>query len=134
MIYVPLIDKEKVEKPPPSSTSKVKEERRKADVKQANDSSTTRQPSRREASAEEISEFFGEAKKSSMKQLLVGDSEEDSEFEAAKEGRQSDSDESEGAETVMRETVKGAEFSLEELIQKRLRYNISMFKHCLLFL
>ena len=130
-----MIDKEKAKKPPASSTSKVKEERRKADVKQANDSSTTRQPPQREASTEEISEFFGEAKKSSVRQLLVGDSEEDSEFEAAKEGRQSDSDESEGMETVMRETAKDAEFSLEELIQKRLRYDIiimCMFKHCII--
>ena len=139
MVYVPLIDKEKVKKPPASSTSKVKEERRKADVKQANDSSTTRQPPRREASAEEISEFFGEAKKSSIRQLLVGDSEEDSELEAAKEGRQSDSDESEGMETVMSETAKDAEFSLEELIQKRLRYMydiiiMCMFKHCIIIL
>ena len=122
-MYVPLIDKEKAKKPPPSLTSKVKEERRKDNAKQANDSSTTRQPPRREASAEEISEFFGEAKKSSMRQLLVGDSEQDSEFEAAEEGRQSDSDESEGTETLMTETAKDAEISLEELIQKRLRYN-----------
>ena len=111
---LPLIDKEKAKKPRSSPALKVKEERRKDDVKLAN-----------EASAEEISEFFGEAKKSSVGQqddvLLVGDSEDDSEFEATKERGQTDSDDSEGSETVMRDTVKEAEFSLEELIQKRLR-------------
>ena len=123
---MPLIDKEKVKKQPPSSASKVKEERRKDDVKQVN-----------EASPEEISEFFGEAKKSSRGQLHVllpvdDSSEDDSEFEVAKEGRQSDSDESEGMEALMKDTAKDSEFNLEELIQKRLRYNnnnISMFKH-----
>ncbi len=114
MTSFPLIDKEKAKKPPPSLASKVKEERRKDDAKQA--------------SAEEISEFFGEAKKSSTMQLLLaGDSEDDSEFEAGKEERQSDSDESEGMEAVMRDTAKDSEFSLEELIQKRLRYR-SMFQ------
>ena len=112
---LPLIDKEKAKKPRSSPASKeVKEERRKDDVKQAN-----------EASAEEISEFFGEAKKSSVGQqgdvLLVGDSKDDSEFEATKERGQTDSDDSEGSETVIRDTAKEAEFSLEELIQKRLR-------------
>ena len=82
-----------------------------------------------EASAEEISEFFGEAKKSSRGQLLlpVGDSsEDDSEFEAGKEGRQSDSDESEEMEALMKDTAKDSELSLEELIQKRLRYTCAL--------
>ena len=127
---MPLIDKEKVKKQPPSPASKVKEERRKDDVKQAN-----------EASPEEISEFFGEAKKSSRGQLHVllpvpvGDSsEDDSEFEVAKEGRQSDSDESEGMEALMKDTAKDSEFNLEELIQKRLRYNIYYIRVQTLFL
>ena len=127
-----LIDKAK--KPPPSPASKVKEERGKDKVKLAGNSNT-RQPPPQEVSVEEIREFFGEAKKSSAKQLLlvvVDDSEEDSEFETAKEGRQSDSDESEEMETMLRETAKDAEFSLEELIQKRLRYLIFMFKECIL--
>lgn len=126
MISVPLIDKDKSKKPSSSPASKVKEERRKDDVRRQANSGSSRQPPRREAGAEEISEFFGEAKKSSVRQLhvdaLVGDSEDDSEFEGAKEGRQSDSDESEGMEAVMRDTEKDAEFTLEEFIQKRLRY------------
>lgn len=124
MLSVLLIDKDKVKKPPPSPASKVKGERGKDEAKLASKSST-RQPPPQEASAEEISEFFGEAKKSSASQLLlvvVDDSEENSELEAAKEGKQSDSDESEGMETVMRETANDTEFSLEELLQKRLRY------------
>jgi hypothetical protein len=67
-----------------------------------------------------------------MQLLLAGDSEDDSEFEAGKEERQSDSDESEGMEAVMRDTAKDSEFSLEELIQKRLRYIDPYFKHSII--
>ena len=123
-----MTGKEKAKKLSPSPASKVKEERRK-DVKPANSSSTRSAP--QEASAEEISEFFGEAKKSSVRQLQV-DSEDDSEFEAAKEGRQSDSDDSEDMESMLRDSAKDADFNLEELIQKRLRYIILffIFKNC----
>ena len=83
-----------------------------------------------EATAEQISEFFGEARKSSTRQLHAG-SEDDSDLEevTGKERRHSNSDESGGIESDHTDDVKSKDFDLEELIQKRLRFvQISMFK------
>lgn len=77
----------------------------------------------REASAEQISEFFGEARKSSTMQLQTG-SEDDSDLEeiTGKERRHSNSDESGGMESDHMDEMKSADLNLEELIQKRLRF------------
>ena len=77
----------------------------------------------REASAEQINEFFGEARKSSTRQLRAG-SEGDSDIEefAGRDRRDSYSDESGGMESDPMDEVKSADFDLEELIQKRLRF------------
>ena len=94
---------------------KVKEERK----KESKDADSKRHT--REASTEEICEFFGEAKKSSSRQLQ-SDSDDDGEFkEMGKERGYSDSDEGDAVEGVDRGVAKKAEFDLEELIQKRLR-------------
>lgn len=103
-------------KSPSGPASKLKEDRGK-DVKPTNSKKHTK-----EASSEEISEFFGEAKKSSTRQFQA-DSEDDSELEVTKEGGYSDSaDDSDNMESVRNDATKNAEFILEEVIEKRLRY------------
>lgn len=78
--------------------------------------------SQKEASDEKISEFFGEAKKSSLRQIQV-DPDEDSEFEGTDKGAAySDSDESDSSDGMLRNTSRNAELDLEDLIQKRQKY------------
>ena len=76
----------------------------------------------REASAEKIGEFFGEARKSSSRQLLQtrtqSDSEGDSEFEDGKERQDVDSEEEDEMELALR---KASELDVEEILQKRQR-------------
>lgn len=76
-----------------------------------------------EASADQINEFFGEARKSSTRQLQTGfEGDSDLEEVTVRERRHSYSDKSGGTESDTTDEVKSADFDLEELTQKRLRF------------
>ena len=101
----------------PDSAAKAEEDRKKP-VKTSDNQRRTR-----EASAEEISEFFGEARKCSEGRLQA-DTEDDSDIEeASKERRQDSSDEGDEMESEPRDVEESTElnFDLERIIQKRLR-------------